>query len=219
MGRIPDRFIKDLLERTDIVEVIGSRLELKRAGKEFRARSPFTNEKTPSFFVNPSKQMFFDFSSGKNGTVITFLMEYDRLTFVEAVEELARVAGLEVPREGGKTERLVLDGPLDALAAAEKFFRGQLRTSQVAVEYLKTSSNNALTAYPALAVASSETLFWLNARKPYLNFYVSDDPEYGFGFTGFKPAQGNTKIAGQVLFAGAWTFAPRYHQQLYRITG
>ena len=67
MGRIPDRFIKDLLDRSDIVEVIGSRLELKRAGKEFRARSPFTNEKTPSFFVNPSKQMFFDFWSAHGG--------------------------------------------------------------------------------------------------------------------------------------------------------
>jgi DNA primase len=138
MGRIPDRFIKDLLDRSDIVEVIGSRLELKRAGKEFRARSPFTNEKTPSFFVNPSKQMFFDFSSGKNGTVITFLMEYDRLTFVEAVEELARIAGLEVPREGGKTERLVLDGPIDALAAAERFWKAELRNHANAVEYLKS---------------------------------------------------------------------------------
>lgn len=101
MSRIPDAFIQDLIARTDIVELIGSRLELKRAGREFKARSPFTNEKTPSFYVNPQKQMYFDFSSGKNGTAINFLMEYDRLSFVEAVEELARRAGLEVPREGG----------------------------------------------------------------------------------------------------------------------
>ncbi len=138
MGRIPESFIHDLLARTDIVEVIGARLELKRAGKEYKARSPFTNEKTPSFYVNPAKQMFFDFSSGKNGTAVSFLMEYDRLTFVEAIEELARKAGIEVPREGGgETERIVMDGPLDALAAAERFFKAQLRTHQPAIDYLK----------------------------------------------------------------------------------
>ena len=135
-GRIPDSFIQELLSRTDIVEVVGARVELKRAGREYKGLSPFTNEKSPSFFVNPAKQMFFDFSSGKNGTAITFLMENDRLSFVEAVEELASRAGLEVPREGGP-ERLVLDGPLDALAAAERFFRAQLKTHQPAIDYLK----------------------------------------------------------------------------------
>lgn len=137
-GRIPDSFIHDLLSRTDIVEVVGSRVELKRAGREYKGLSPFTNEKSPSFFVNPAKQMFFDFSSGKNGTAITFLMENDRLSFVEAVEELAKRAGVEVPREGGNEgPRLVLDGPLDALAVAEKFYRGQLKTHQPAIDYLK----------------------------------------------------------------------------------
>ncbi|MDI3260641.1 MAG: DNA primase [Sinobacteraceae bacterium] len=136
-GRIPDSFIQELLARTDIVEVIGSRIELKRAGKEYKGLSPFTHEKTPSFFVSPAKQMFFDFSSGKNGTAISFLMEYDRLGFVEAVEELAREAGLEVPREGGGPSRLVLEGPLDALAAAERFFRARLREHPPAIEYLK----------------------------------------------------------------------------------
>jgi hypothetical protein len=85
-----------------------------------------------------------------------------------------------------------------------------------AVTYMKQMSNGALLVYPTVA---AETLWWLNAKKPYANFYVSDDPEYGFGFTGFKPGQGNTKVAGQVLFAGAVTFAPRYHKQLYGITG
>jgi DNA primase len=137
-GRIPESFIQDLLARTDIVEVISSRVELKRAGKEFRGLSPFTHEKSPSFFVNPVKQMFFDFSSGKNGNVIGFLMEFDRLSYVEAIEDLARNAGLEVPREGGHSvERLVLDGPLDAMAAAQRFFREQLRKYQPAIDYLK----------------------------------------------------------------------------------
>ncbi|WP_421794272.1 DNA primase [Hydrocarboniphaga effusa] len=137
-GRIPQNFIHDLLARTDIVEVISSRLELKRAGREYKALSPFSNEKSPSFFVSPTKQFFHCFSSGKHGNAVGFLMEYDRLTFVEAVEELAKRAGLEVPREGGGAfERLVLDGPLDAMAAAERFFREQLRKYQPAVDYLK----------------------------------------------------------------------------------
>jgi DNA primase len=136
-GRIPDNFIQELLARSDIVEVIGSRLDLQRAGREYKARSPFTNEKTPSFFVNPAKQMWFDFSSGKNGNAIGFLMEYDRLSFVDAVEDLAKRAGLTVPREGGSASSIVLDGPLDALAMAERFYRTQLRTHQPAIDYLK----------------------------------------------------------------------------------
>lgn len=86
----------------------------------------------------------------------------------------------------------------------------------IAVTYIKQMTNGATIVYPTV---SAETLFWLNASKPYANFYVSDDPEFGFGFTGFKPGQGNTKVAGQILFAGAVTFAPRYHKQLYGITG
>ena len=86
----------------------------------------------------------------------------------------------------------------------------------IAVGFLEESSGGVVTAYPTM---TSETLFWLNARKPYANLYVSTDPEYAYGFTGFKPSQGNTEIAGQVLYAGALTFAPRYHKQMYGITG
>lgn len=95
----------------------------------------------------------------------------------------------------------------------------------IAVTFIKQSTNNALTAYPApsggypAAGVYNETLFWLNARKPFMNFYVSTDPEFGFGFTGFKPGQGNTKISGQTLASCAVTFAPRYHKQLYGISG
>ena len=87
-----------------------------------------------------------------------------------------------------------------------------------AVQYLTEMSAGVVVAYPALAVAHSETLFWLNARKPYLNFYVSDSPKFGFGFTGFKPAQANTKVAGQVLAACAITGDPRYHVQVHGFT-
>lgn len=137
-GRIPQSFIQELLARTDIVQVIGERLQLKKAGREYMALSPFSNEKSPSFTVSPQKQFYHCFSSGKHGTAITFLMEYDRLNFVEAVEELAKRAGLQVPREGGSAApALVLDGPLDALAAAERFYKSELKKSTLAVEYLK----------------------------------------------------------------------------------
>ena len=87
----------------------------------------------------------------------------------------------------------------------------------IAVTYLTEMSDGAIVAYPTL---TSETLWWINARTPFICFYVSTDPEYGFGFTGFKPAQGNTKVAGQVLAGCAFTVpGPRYHRQLFGITG
>lgn len=89
-------------------------------------------------------------------------------------------------------------------------------SSKVANEFVQFTSGNVLTAYPTI---TTETLWWINARKPYICFYISSDPEFGFGFTGFKPAQGNTKVAGQVLFAGALAVNPRYHAQLYGISG
>jgi len=92
----------------------------------------------------------------------------------------------------------------------------------IAVTYLNESSNGALTSYPlgtGYASGYWETLWWLNARKPHINLYVSSDAEFGFGFTGFKPSAGNTRMIGQVLFSGAVTFAPRYGKQLYGITG
>lgn len=135
-GRIPDSFIQELLARTDIVEVIGARLELKRAGREYKARSPFTNEKTPSFFVSPSKQMYFDFSSGKNGNAIGFVMDYDRVGFVDAVEILAHRAGLEVPREGGAGPSTELDAARAALALAKRLYCEQLARNAEARAYL-----------------------------------------------------------------------------------
>lgn len=147
-GRIPESFISDLLARVDIVDVVSPRVELKRAGREWRGLSPFSNEKTPSFFVSPAKQMFFDFSSGNNGNAIGFLMAFDRLDFVEAVEELARLIGVEVPREGGRSgpSRAQLAGPLEAMERAQKHFRNALRESPVAIDYLKRRGVDAATA-------------------------------------------------------------------------
>ncbi len=88
-GRIPQSFIDDLTARADIVELIGSRVELKKAGREYRACCPFHNEKTPSFWVSPAKQFYHCFGCGAHGTALGFLMEYDKLSFPEAIEELA----------------------------------------------------------------------------------------------------------------------------------
>jgi DNA primase len=101
VGRIPKNFIDELIARADIVEVIGTRVQLKKAGREYKACCPFHNEKTPSFWVSPDKQFYHCFGCGKHGTVLGFLMDHDHLAFPEAVEELASRLGLTVPQEAG----------------------------------------------------------------------------------------------------------------------
>jgi DNA primase len=101
VGRIPKNFIDELIARADIVEVIGARVQLKKAGREYKACCPFHNEKTPSFWVSPDKQFYHCFGCGKHGTVLGFLMDHDHLAFPEAVEELAARLGLTVPQEAG----------------------------------------------------------------------------------------------------------------------
>ncbi|UGB37834.1 DNA primase [Frateuria soli] len=101
-GRIPDSFIDELLARVDIVDVIERRVPLKKAGREWTACCPFHNERTPSFYVSPAKQFFHCFGCGAHGSAVKFLMDYERLEFPDAVEELAQAVGLTVPREGGR---------------------------------------------------------------------------------------------------------------------
>jgi len=142
-GRIPKHFIDELLTRTDIVDVIDARVPLKKAGKDYKACCPFHEEKTASFTVSADKQFFHCFGCGVHGTAIGFLMDYEHMSFVEAVEELARRAGLAVPREGGvAVESAKDDGAdlLDLLREATRFYRLQLREhpqSGRAVDYLK----------------------------------------------------------------------------------
>ncbi|MCK3654794.1 DNA primase [Pasteurellaceae bacterium Macca] len=98
-GSIPRSFIDDLVARTDIVELINSRVKLKKAGRDYQACCPFHHEKSPSFTVSQSKQFYHCFGCGEHGNVISFLMNYDKLEFPEAIEELAALHNLEVPRE------------------------------------------------------------------------------------------------------------------------
>ena len=98
-GRIPQAFIDDLIARSDVAEVVGARITLKKTGKNYSALCPFHNEKSPSFSVNPDKQFYYCFGCGASGNALTFLMEHDNLEFVEAVETLARMQGVQVQRE------------------------------------------------------------------------------------------------------------------------
>ncbi|NBP94480.1 MAG: DNA primase [Gammaproteobacteria bacterium] len=140
-GKIPREFIDDVLARTDIVELIGARVSLSKGGRDFKACCPFHNEKTPSFTVSPTKQFYHCFGCGANGSAIGFLMEFDHLSFREAIEELARIAGLEMPDTGSQREEDgLIPALLDTLAKANRFFKDQLRShenAKEAITYLK----------------------------------------------------------------------------------
>ena len=144
-GLIPQGFIDDLLGRTDVVEVVGSRLKLKKTGKNYSALCPFHNEKSPSFSVSPDKQFYYCFGCGAGGNAIGFLMDFERLDFPQAVDELARQAGVEVPREDSGNNRgprqKRQDSPLyPVLENAAAYYRQQLRRHaqrKRAVDYLQ----------------------------------------------------------------------------------
>ena len=136
MARIPDAFIDDLLARSDLVEIIGTRVPLKRQGREYSARCPFHDERSPSFTVSPIKQFYHCFGCGAHGTAISFLMNYDRLEFIDAVEELAKRVGMEVPRDTqARNENPDGKDQYAALEAAARFFQKQLESSDKARAY------------------------------------------------------------------------------------
>ncbi|MDF5894852.1 DNA primase [Pseudomonas syringae pv. syringae] len=143
-GLIPQSFIDDLLNRTDIVDVVSSRVQLKKAGKNYTACCPFHKEKTPSFSVSPDKQFYYCFGCGAGGNALGFIMDHDNLDFPQAVEDLAKAAGMEVPREQsvkGQKPRQPTDSPLyPLLTAAAEFYRQALKSHpsrKAAVDYLK----------------------------------------------------------------------------------
>ena len=138
-GRIPKSFIDELIARADIVEVVGARVALKRAGSNYKGLCPFHGEKTPSFTVSPSKGFYHCFGCSAHGTAIGFLMAYDNLEFPEAVEALAEMLGLEVPRETtGVPERKEENEELySLLREADQLYRAALRASDTAIAYLK----------------------------------------------------------------------------------
>ncbi len=140
VGRIPKDFIDQLLTRVDIIDVIGSRVPLKKAGREYQACCPFHNEKTASFTVSPTKQFYHCFGCGAHGSAISFLMEYEHLAYPEAIEALARTAGVQVPREGAEDapKRKPTNKSLYTLMEeATTWFQAQLPQNPAAREYLQ----------------------------------------------------------------------------------
>jgi len=141
MALIPQSFIADLLNRVDIVDVVGQHVKLKKAGANYQGLCPFHSEKSPSFSVSPTKQFYHCFGCGAHGSAISFLMEYSGLGYVDAIEELARSAGLDVPREERTANDVARQQKAMALSevmsSAADWYRQQLKGSTRAVEYLK----------------------------------------------------------------------------------
>lgn len=146
-GRIPEAFIDELIARADIAEIIGARIEIKRAGREYKALCPFHGEKTPSFTISPNKGFYHCFGCNAHGTALGFIMEYENLGFVEAVENLADLVGLEVPRETTQAPTRERHAAVySVLAEADQIFRARLKTHEPAVEYLKARGIDGATA-------------------------------------------------------------------------
>ena len=141
MALIPQSFIADLLNRVDIVDVVGQHVKLKKAGANYQGLCPFHSEKSPSFSVSPTKQFYHCFGCGAHGSAISFLMEYSGLGYVDAIEDLARSAGLDVPREERTANDVARQQQAMALSevmsAAADWYRSQLKGNTRAVEYLK----------------------------------------------------------------------------------
>ena len=139
-GRIPDSFIETLNDRTNIVDVISTRVPLKKSGREYHGRCPFHDDSSPSFSVNPDKQVYHCFGCGASGGLISFIMEYDNMDFVSAVESLASLAGLEVPTEATDPEAGERKVLYEILEMADQAFRKALKSNpsrERAVSYLK----------------------------------------------------------------------------------
>ncbi len=137
--RIPDEVIEEIRSANDIVEVISERIQVKRAGRSYRALCPFHQEKSPSFNINPERQIYHCFGCGAGGNVITFLMEHDKLSFLDAVRELADRAGIRVPSSGGAAGTSDEDPVYAANAAALSFFQNVLNSEAgaAALDYLR----------------------------------------------------------------------------------
>ena len=139
-GRVPRPFIDDLLNRVDIVEVIDARVPLKKKGKEYWACCPFHNEKTSSFSVSQTKQFYHCFGCQQHGNAISFLMDYDHMEFVESIESLAQMIGVEVPYEKGQAPRQShqdAEPIYTTLQQCADFYLAQLKQYPEAVDYLK----------------------------------------------------------------------------------
>ena len=144
-GRIPQSFIDEVVARSDIVEIIGARVPLKKAGREFKACCPFHNEKSPSFWVSPDKQFYHCFGCGAHGTVIGFLMQYEKMEFFDAVADLAQRAALEMPREALRSSDPGSADLHNVMARVARFFEQNLADQPRAQKYVSARGIDAIT--------------------------------------------------------------------------
>ncbi len=137
MSRIPQSFIDEVIHRTDLVELIKSRVALKKAGQTYTANCPFHQEKTPSFHVHPVKQFYHCFGCGANGNALSFMVAYDRLDFLDALETLANKVGLELPERADDADKHQTQELLNILRESAKFYYRQLPKSETAKTYIQ----------------------------------------------------------------------------------
>lgn len=163
MLRIPQSFIQDLLSRIDIVELIQSRVTLKKRSCNYFGLCPFHNEKTPSFTVSPTKQFYYCFGCGASGNAINFLMAFDRTEFVETIKDLSAQLGLKIPTEVKHPHSLKQEKHYNLLATIALYYQQQLKHSPIAINYLKSRGlTGDIAKHFALGYAPSN---WENLKK------------------------------------------------------
>ena len=145
-GRIPQSFIDEIVARSDIVEIIGARVPLKKSGREFKACCPFHSEKSPSFWVSPDKQFYHCFGCGAHGTVVGFLMQYEKLGFLDAMADLAQRAGIELPREAQGARDPGSADLHEVMARASRFYEQNLADGARGQDYLRARGVDAPSA-------------------------------------------------------------------------
>lgn len=147
MASIPNEFIESLLDRIDIYDVVAARVQLKKAGKDYSGLCPFHSENTPSFTVSQHKQFYHCFGCGKNGSAIGFMMEYEGLDFVDAVKDLAQLAGMEVPASANYSGPKVNNNLYAVTEKATRIFQQQLKNNPAVIQYLKNRQISGTTSH------------------------------------------------------------------------
>ena len=173
---IPESFIQELLNRVDVVDVIDKSVPLKKAGANYSACCPFHNEKSPSFTVSPTKQFYHCFGCGAHGTAIGFLMEYAGLSFIEAINDLAKNVGMIVPkqdatpqsREADAQNKTIKLGLQESLQQAANYYKAQLKESPRAIDYLKGRGLSGLIA--AKFQIGYAPAGWQNLQNVFANY-------------------------------------------------
>ena len=192
-GLIPQDFIDDLITRADIVEVVGRHIQLKKAGREFKACCPFHDEKTPSFTVSPSKGFYHCFGCGANGTAIGFLMEFNHMSFIDAIETLASSMGMEVPRNESDQPAQRYDELFSLMDSVTRHWQSCLKKTPAAIEAWPPLAHEQLGVAIPRAPLHGERIFFLDDREG----KAKKDCPGGYPFTSTKSTKGTPRCRSQ----------------------